>query len=58
MFDTAVFLTATDVFRNISHIREVVKRLHENPNLESVFVGYKTHKNFWEERVNGGYDRD
>ncbi len=57
VFDTAVFLTATDVFRNISHIREVVKRLHENPNLESVFVGYKTHKNFWEERVNGGYDR-
>tara|TARA_B100001027_G_C16209999_1_gene304692 strand:- start:20 stop:730 length:711 start_codon:yes stop_codon:yes gene_type:complete len=56
-FDTAVFLTATDVFRNISHIKEVVKRLHQNPELESVFVGYKTHKNFWEENSDGGYER-
>jgi CMP-N-acetylneuraminic acid synthetase len=56
-FDTAVFLTATDAFRNIAHIQEVVKRLHENPMLESVFVGYKTHKNFWEENINGEYER-
>lgn len=53
IFDTAIFLTATDVFRNISHIQEVVKRLHENPELESVFVGYRTHKNFWESEDNG-----
>ena len=56
-FDTAVFLTATDVFRNISLIKEVVKRLHENPDLESVFVGYKTHKNFWEKNTDGRYAR-
>ena len=56
-YDTALFLTATDVFRNLEHIREVVRRLHDNPNLESVFVGYKTHKNFWELNENGEYKR-
>ena len=56
-FDTAVFLTATDVFRNISLIKQVVKRLHENPELESVFIGYKTHKNFWEKNTDGRYER-
>ena len=56
-FDTALFLTATDVFRKLEHIREVVKRLHANPKLESVFVGYKTHKNFWELNEGGQYER-
>ncbi|MDB2605041.1 acylneuraminate cytidylyltransferase family protein, partial [Gammaproteobacteria bacterium] len=56
-FDTVIFLTATDVFRNIDQIQEVVKRLHENPDLESVFVGYKTHKNFWESTADNGYER-
>lgn len=56
-FDTAIFLTATDVFRNIDQIQEVVKRLHENSDLESVFVGYKTHKNFWESTADNGYER-
>lgn len=56
-FDTVIFLTATDVFRNIDQIQEVVKRLHENSDLESVFVGYKTHKNFWESTADNGYER-
>ncbi len=56
-FETAVFLTATDVFRDVCQIREVVTRLHDNPDLESVFVGLKTHKNFWEEKSGGGYER-
>ena len=56
-FDTVIFLTATDVFRNINQIQEVVKRLHENSDLESVFVGYKTHKNFWESTPDNGYER-
>ena len=38
IFDTAIFLTATDVFRNISHIQEVVKRLHENQSLRACLL--------------------
>jgi len=56
-YDTALFLTATDVFRDLEQIKEVVSRLHGNPNLESVFVGYKTHKNFWEPNEDGNYER-
>lgn len=45
--DIIVFLQPTDVFRAPWMIRECVKRLKANPKLDSVFVAYKTHKNFW-----------
>lgn len=51
-FDICVFLTATDIFRKVSWIREAVQALASNKNLESVFCGYKTHKNFWEFKNN------
>jgi CMP-N-acetylneuraminic acid synthetase len=47
-FDICVFLTATDVFRETKWITNSVKILKKNKNIESVFSGYKTHKNFWE----------
>jgi len=56
-FDLAVFLTATDIFRNPSWIRQCVQKLQDNPCLESVFVGYKTHKNFWEKQDDGTWKR-
>lgn len=46
--DIAIFLTCTDVFRKPEWIDEAIRKLMNNPNLESVFSGHKTHKNFWE----------
>ena len=56
-FDICVFLTPTDVFRRSEWIAEAVDRLKKSPDLESVFVGYKTHKNFWEQQENGSWLR-
>ena len=56
-FDIAVFLTATDIFRNPAWIDESISRLVSRPELESVFVGAKTHKNFWEKDNNGDWIR-
>jgi CMP-N-acetylneuraminic acid synthetase len=56
-FDICVFLTATDIFRNPDWIDEAIMKLNNNQNLESVFVGYKTHKNFWEQQEDGSWRR-
>ncbi len=45
--DIVVFLQLTDVFRKKYMIDTVVSKLLENENLDSVFMAYKTHKNFW-----------
>ena len=45
-FDICVFLTCTDIFRDINWITIAVKKLEENPELDSVFSACKTHKNF------------
>ena len=46
-FDLCVFLSPTDVFRDPLWIKEAMYKMHQNKDLESVFVGYETHKNFW-----------
>ena len=51
-FDICVFLTAPDIFRKVSWITKSVKMLKLNKELESVFSGHKTHKNFWELKNN------
>ena len=56
-FEICVFLTATDIFRNPAWIDESISRLVSRPELESVFVGAKTHKNFWEKDNNGDWIR-
>lgn len=57
-YDIAVFLTATDIFRDPEWITQAIKILIEKPHLESVFVGLKTHKNFWEQnQVDGSWTR-
>lgn len=48
--DIVVFLQPTDVFRTPEMIRDCVRLLLENAALESAFVGYRTHKNFWRRR--------
>lgn len=47
-FKYGVFLTATDIFRKSEWIDTCIQRLDENSALESVFVGTRTHKNYWE----------
>lgn len=56
-FEIAVFLTATDVFRNPAWIAEAVNRLKASPELESVFCGHRTNKNFWERQPDGSWQR-
>ena len=56
-FEIAVFLTATDIFRNPNWISIAVEKLIDRPELESVFVGYETHKNFWEKQKDGTWVR-
>ncbi len=47
-FEICVFLTATDIFRKNEWIKKAVLVLKKKKNLESVFCGHITHKNFWE----------
>ena len=56
-FDIAVFLTPTDIFRKAKWIAQAVKKLKDSPKLDSVFVGYNTHKNFWEMNAGGKWER-
>lgn len=56
-YEICVFLTATDIFRSQSWIDEAITKLQDNPKIESVFVGYKTHKNFWEKDEKGNWVR-
>ncbi len=56
-FGIAVFLTATDIFRDPAWVRQAVEMLWANPELESVFSGHKTHKNFWEQQPDGSWLR-
>lgn len=51
-FKLCVFLTCTDIFRKNSWIKKGINVIKKNDNIESVFVGYKTHKNFWERAEN------
>ena len=56
-FDIGVHLTATDIFRKSNWISEAVSLLKADPDLESVFSGHRTHKNFWQQRENGTWER-
>lgn len=54
--DLVVFLQPTDIFRKKGIIDKVIKKLIRNPKLDSVFVAYQTHKNFWQ-KTKGEYKR-
>ena len=45
--EIVVFLQPTDIFRKSWMLEEVVRRLKENPEMDSAFVAFETHKNFW-----------
>lgn len=54
--DIVLFLQPTEIFRKRSMVDEVIRRLLEDQSLESAFVAYPTHKNFWR-KVGQGYAR-
>ncbi len=54
--DVVLYLQVTDVFRKKYLVEEVITRLLKDQSLDSVFVGYPTHKNFWK-REGGRYQR-
>ncbi len=51
-FEYCVFLGATDIFRDIKWIKKGLAILKKEKNIESVFSGHITHKNFWEKKNN------
>jgi len=51
--DIVVYLQVTDVFRKKYMLEETIGRLLADPGLDSVFVGYPTHKNFWKKDAVG-----
>lgn len=54
--DIVVFFQPTDIFRKRWMVEQVVTRLLADDSLDSVFVAYKTHKNFWR-RIDGRWVR-
>lgn len=56
-FEICVFITGTDIFRDPAWIKECVDLLMADAELESVFVGHKTHKNYWERAEDGKWYR-
>lgn len=52
--DIVVYLQPTDVFRTSYMVAEVVRRLLNDENLDTVFCAYQEHKNYWK-KVDGRY---
>lgn len=50
--DIVVFLQPTDIFRRKHYIDEVVTKLLQDDSLDSAFMAYVTHKNFWRKQNN------
>ena len=55
--DLCVFLTCTDIFRKPTWIDEAIEIMTNDNELESVFSGNKTHKNFWQKNESGKWER-
>lgn len=51
--DIVVFLQSTDIFRKRAMLEAVIQALCHDPALESAFVAYPTHKNFWRKHGTG-----
>lgn len=56
-YDIGVFITATDIFRKVEWIDQAIETLEADQDLESVFVGTRTHKNFWSKNEDGSFKR-
>ena len=56
-FKICIFLTCTDIFRKKEWIKKGISILCKDKSIESVFVGNKTHKNFWEKTEKNEWKR-
>ena len=54
--DIVVYLQITDVFRRSTMIDECVEVLLKKPEIDSAFMGYIEHKNYWQ-KVDGKFLR-
>ena len=54
--DIVVYLQITDPFRKKWMIDTCIKKLIDNPNLDSAFMGLVKHKNYWR-KIDGQYKR-
>lgn len=55
-YDYCIYLSPCDIFRKSEWLDDAIKKILKNPKLDSVFVAYETHKNFWEFK-NGKWKR-
>ena len=54
--DIVVYLQVTDPFRKKGMIDKCIKKLIDDPNLDSAFMGLVKHKNYWR-KIDGQYKR-
>ena len=54
--DIMVFFQLTDFFKKVEWVDEAIEVLLNNPDIDSAFIGCKTHKNYWK-FDNGEYVR-
>ena len=54
--DIVLFLQPTDIFRKRALVDGVIEKLLADPSVDSAFVAYPTHKNFWRKN-DEGYER-
>tara|TARA_X000000950_G_C13919230_1_gene662508 strand:+ start:5549 stop:6256 length:708 start_codon:yes stop_codon:yes gene_type:complete len=47
-YDYCIYLSPCDIFRDKKWIDMGIDKIINKPKLDSVFVGFETHKNFWE----------
>jgi CMP-N-acetylneuraminic acid synthetase len=51
--DIVLFLQPTDIFRRDRIVHRVIERLIERPDVDTVFPGFPTHKNYWRKQGDG-----
>lgn len=51
--DIVLFLQPTDIFRKQAMIDAVIQALLDDASLDSAFIAYATHKNFWRKNGSG-----
>jgi len=47
-YDYCIYLSPCDIFRKSEWLEKGINKIITNSKLDSVFVGYETHKNYWE----------
>ena len=51
--DIVLFLQTTDIFRKKAHVESVIRNVLSDPTVDSSFVVYPDHKNYWRQYPDG-----